>query len=120
MDSKTTIADLKKLVTKFRDDRDWKKFHNPKDLSMSVSIEANELLELFQWKDEKQIAEALREPAKFQDVKDEIADIVVYCIDMCDVLGIDLSQAVEGKIKKNEAKYPIDKAKGNSIKYTEL
>ncbi len=120
MDSKTTIADLKKLVTKFRDERDWKKFHNPKDMAMSISIESNELLELFLWKNEKQVSEALENQAKFQDVKDEIADIVVYCIDLCDVLGVDLSQAVEEKIKKNEAKYPVDKAKGNSTKYTEF
>jgi NTP pyrophosphatase (non-canonical NTP hydrolase) len=115
-DNSTTIDYLKKLVVKFRDDRDWKKYHNPKDLAISISIESNELLELFQWKTLEEIQKLLGNPDYLKKVKNELADVIIYSLSLADVLGIDVSQAVIEKIKINEAKYPVEKFKGNYYK----
>jgi NTP pyrophosphatase (non-canonical NTP hydrolase) len=115
-DSYTTIDYLKKLVAKFRDDRNWKKYHNPKDLAISISIESNELLELFQWKSLEEIRELLKNKNYFERIKNELADVIIYCLSFADILGIDVSQAVIEKIKLNEAKYPVEKFKGNYYK----
>ncbi len=120
MDSETTLDQLKARVALFRDARNWKQFHNPKDLAASISIEANELLELFQWKTPEEVDALLRDARKREDVQDELADIVVYCLSAADQMGIDLSDAIAAKLKKNEEKYPVDKSFGNNKKYTEL
>lgn len=120
VDDQTTIAELKKRFIQFRDERDWKKFHNPKDLAVSISIEANELLELFQWKDNAEVEEMLKNPKKMQEIRDELADIVTYCLSASDTLNIDLSEAVTQKLAKSAIKYPVEKAKGNAKKYNEL
>ena len=99
----------------FRDDRDWTQFHNPKDLAVSISLEAAELLEIFQWSGTDLEVEKKREQAK-----EELADVAIYCIYMAEALGVDLPEAISEKIDKNAVKYPVDKAKGNSRKYTEL
>lgn len=104
------MKDLIKKVLQFRDDRDWKKYHTPENLAKSVSIEAGELLECFQWEKEY----------KPDRVKDELADVFLYCILMADSLGLDLVGIAEQKLKKNEEKYPVEKARGNSLKYDEL
>jgi NTP pyrophosphatase (non-canonical NTP hydrolase) len=119
-DDETTLGELKKRVAKFRDDRDWKKFHNPKDLAVSISIEAGELMELFQWKTEAEIRALLQNEGKVEDVRDELADVVVYCLSLSNHLGLDLSDAVKKKMEKSALKYPVEKAKGNARKYTEL
>jgi NTP pyrophosphatase (non-canonical NTP hydrolase) len=115
-DNSTTIDYLKKLVAKFRDDRNWKKYHNPKDLAISISIEANELLELFQWKSLNEIQKLIKNPDYLKMIRNELADVIIYCLSFVDVLGIDVSKAVIEKIKINEAKYPIEKFKGNYYK----
>lgn len=97
-------------ILKFRDDRNWKQFHTPENLAKSISIEAGELLENYQWNNEPNLSA----------VTDELADVMNYCILMADAIGIDLIQAMHQKIDKNEQKYPIDKAKGVSTKYTDL
>ena len=102
-------------VVKFRDDRNWKQFHNPKDLAISISLEAAELLEVFQWSAEDVIC-----AEKSEKIKEELADILIYCILMSDAGGYDLDDIVREKIKKNGEKYPIDKAFGSKKKYTEL
>lgn len=102
-------------VLKFRDDRDWKQFHNPKDLAISVSLEAAELLEVFQWS-----AEDVKCEKKADNIKEELADVVIYCILMADACGLDLDMIVREKIKKNNEKYPVEKAYGSREKYTEL
>lgn len=102
-------------VLKFRDDRDWKQFHNPKDLAISISLEAAELLEVFQWSAEDVTCEN-----KMDKVKEELADVVNYCILMADACGLDLDQIVREKIKRNNEKYPVEKAYGSKEKYTEL
>ncbi|MEE0965956.1 MAG: nucleotide pyrophosphohydrolase [Bacilli bacterium] len=102
-------------VLKFRDDRDWKQFHNPKDLAISISLEAAELLEVFQWSGTN-----LSNEGKQDKIREELADVVNYCILMADVCGLDLDEIVQEKVKINNKKYPVDKAKGKSDKYTEL
>lgn len=102
-------------VLKFRDDRNWKQFHNPKDLAISISLEAAELLEVFQWS-----AEDIKCEDKMDKIKEELADVVNYCILMADVCGLDLDDIVLEKIKKNAEKYPVEKAYGNKEKYTEF
>lgn len=102
-------------VLKFRDDRDWKQFHNPKDLAISISLEAAELLEVFQWS-----AEDVTCDNKMDKIKEELADVVNYCILMADACGLDLDQIVREKIKRNNEKYPVEKAYGSKEKYTEL
>ena len=102
-------------VLKFRDDRDWKQFHNPKDLAISICLEAAELLEVFQWSaDDVQCAE------KTDKIREELADVVNYCILMADACGLDLDEIVQEKIRKNAEKYPVEKAYGSKEKYTEL
>ena len=105
-------------IRKFRDDRDWKQFHDPKNLAVSISIEAAELLELFQWMSG---AEATRYAAENRDrVSEEIADVAIYLIELADITGIDLAQAIEAKLEKNARKYPIDKSRGVWTKYSDL
>ena len=99
----------------FREERDWSKFHNPKDLALSISLEAAELLEVFQWS-----GADLEVRQKAGKARDELADIVIYCIYMADRLDVDLAEAISDKIDMNRVKYPIDKSRGNSRKYTDL
>ena len=94
-------------ILKFRDDRDWKQFHNPKDLAISISLEAAELLEVFQWSG----ADVSNE-GKQDKIKEELADVVNYCVLMADACELDLDEIVQEKIKINERKYPVEKAKG--------
>ena len=109
---------LREQILKFRDDRDWKQFHNPKDMAISLAVEAAEVMEHFQWKNSEQIAEHI--VTHKEEISDELADVMMYLIQFADVLNIDLLQATEDKLKKVVAKYPIDKAKGKSTKYTDL
>jgi len=104
-----TITD--KLV-KFRDERDWEQFHNPKDLSIALSIEANELLEQFLWKDHSE--------ANKDKLKEELADVFAYAFLLAEKLGIDVQSIVIDKIEKNALKYPVNKSKGTAKKYDEL
>ena len=98
-------------IRRFTTDRDWEQFHSPANLAKSISIEANELLECFQWSDEDY---------DLEHVKEELADVLVYCRDMLDRLGLDEDEIVNAKMEKNERKYPVDKARGSAAKYTEL
>lgn len=102
-------------ILKFRDDRDWKQFHNPKDLAISISLEAAELLEVFQWS-----AEDVTCSDKIDKIKEELADVVDYCVLMADVCGLDLDEIVLEKLKKNQEKYPIENAKGSREKYNKI
>ena len=102
-------------ILKFRDDRDWKQFHNPKDLAISISLEAAELLEVFQWSG----ADVSNE-GKQDKIKEELADVVIFCVLMADACELDLDEIVQEKIKINERKYPVEKAKGRKDKYDKL
>lgn len=100
-------------VVKFRDERDWRQFHTPKDLAISMSLEAAELLELFQWSGTD--LECAHNRGR---LREELADVLSYCILMADVCGFDLDEIMNEKVTKNEAKYPADKARGRADKYT--
>ena len=101
----------KKRIRKFVEDRDWSQFHSPANLAKSISIEANELLECFHWSDTDY---------NLQHVKEELADVLVYCQDMLDRLSLDADEIVNRKMDQNEAKYPVEKARGNAAKYNQL
>jgi NTP pyrophosphatase (non-canonical NTP hydrolase) len=115
------MADLQTLTNKvinFRDERDWAQFHNPKDLALSLTLEATEVLEIFQWKEADAIAETAR--ARRDELANELADVLYWTLLMAHDLKIDLSSALEAKLAANARKYPVDKAKGSSKKYTDL
>ncbi len=102
-------------VLRFRDDRDWRQFHTPKDLAISMNLEAAELLELFQWS-----GADLECRDKLPQIREELADVLSYCILMADVCGLDLDEIMNEKVTKNEQKYPVEKARGRADKYTKL
>lgn len=114
-----SISSLSKKIINFRDERDWRQFHTPKDLAISISIEAAELLECFQWKNNEVINNYLSSE-KSSEVDEEMADVLIYLIGLADVLGTDLIKVANAKLNKNASKYPAEKAKGNAKKYTEL
>ena len=97
-------------LIKFQQDRDWKKFHTPENLAKSISIESAELLEHFQWGKEYDL----------EEVSEELADVLIYCLYMADSLNLDINEIILNKMEKNAVKYPVDKSKGNAKKYTEF
>lgn len=111
-------TELLKQLIEFRRERDWEQFHNAKDVAISLSIEASELLEWFQWKTAEQVQQRLASD-KREELEDEIADVAVYLAYLCHDLNIDLNQAIKNKMQKNAAKYPRDKVKGRNDKYDE-
>lgn len=102
-------------INKFRDDRDWRKFHNEKDLAISISLEASELLELFQWKESKDVTSK-----SLKRIKEELADVFIYSIMLADNLNLDIENIIDEKLEKNARKYPVETSKGSNKKYTEL
>ena len=104
------MKEIIERVIKFRDEREWMQFHTPENLAKAINIEAAELLENFLWNNE----------FDKEKVCEELADVMVYCINMADVLDVDIKDIINKKLDKNEKKYPVEKAKGNSKKYTEL
>lgn len=111
------LESVRKRLREFAAVRDWDQFHSPKNLSMALSVEASELVECFQWLTEEQSRSLNAE--QLAAVTDEIADVQLYLIRLADKVGIDISVAIEQKIKKNEAKYPAEKVRGSSKKYSE-
>ena len=112
-----TLADLVAAVCRFRDERDWSQFHTPKNLAAATAIEAAELQERFLWKTDAEVDQDLVDAAKRAD---EIADVVMFAMLLADRLGIDLAEAITAKLAANEQKYPVNLARGNARKYTEL
>ena len=112
------IKQLIKKIIKFRNNRDLKQFHNPKDVALSLVLEASEVLEFFQWKNDSEIKELIK--TKKAEIGDELADVLYFLLLMSADFGIDIKKAFEQKMKKNEKKYPIEKSKGKHNKYTEL
>ena len=109
------LQDVISQVLKFRDDRNWKQFHNPKDIAISISLEAAELLEIFQWS-----GSDLDCIDKREELADELADVMNYCILLADACSLDINDIMRTKLVKNAEKYPINKAYGNKAKYFEL
>ncbi len=106
------LNELISKIVKFRDDRDWAQFHNPKDLAIALNVEASELLELFLWKNE--------DGANIGRVKEELADILIYSLLLANKYNLDVQTIIESKLKQNSEKYPVDKARGSAKKYNEL
>ncbi len=115
------MSDVEVLIEKikeFRDARDWQQFHNPKDVALSLVLEAAEVLEHFQWKGQEEIDEYIK--SHKDDIGEELADVFYWVLLLSSDLGIDIADALNKKLKKNEEKYPIDKAKGKHAKYNQL
>ncbi|GAA0815558.1 nucleotide pyrophosphohydrolase [Clostridium tertium] len=104
------MEEIKNRIKKFRDDREWSQFHTPDNLAKAISIESAELLEHFLWDDNY----------NKEEVCEELADVMIYCLQMADYLGVNIEEIMDKKMDKNEKKYPVEKAKGTSKKYTEF
>ena len=118
MDNKTTLEELKNEVKNFCEKRDWDQFHNPKELAIGISTEANELLQIFRFKSEEDMKKMM-ESEKREEIEEELADVLYFVLRFAQMNNIDLSSAVLNKIEKNDKKYPADKAKGCNKKYNE-
>lgn len=112
------LLELTRLAVEFRDERDWKQFHNPKDMALSLVLEATEVLELMQWKNGDALQHHLR--ARREDLGDEISDVLYWILTIAHDFDIDVSTAFRNKLIKSASKYPIEKSRGRSDKYTEL
>ncbi len=114
----STIQDLQKIIIRFRDKRDWKQFHNPKDVALSLVLEACELMEHFQWKSSEEV-ESYTKKNKME-LGEELADVLYWTLLLSYDLNIDIRKAILGKLRKNEVKYPVKKSRGKSTKYDKL
>ena len=119
-DPTTTIADLKSRVLAFARERDWEQFHAPKNLSMALAAEAGELMEHFLWATPEQSSAIAKDPAKRGKIEDELADVVIYALEFANAAGMDVAAAIGRKMAQNAKKYPVEKSRGRSNKYTEL
>ncbi len=107
LDEQITVGELRAAVHKFVDERDWRQYHTPKNLAMSIAIEAAEIMEHFQWLTIEQSAEAMQDAAKQAAVADELADVLIYCLSFANSAGIDVSQAIQTKLARNETRFPV-------------
>lgn len=115
-----TLAELTELVQLFCEERDWDKFHNPKDLAIGLSTEANELLDIFRFKSEDDMREIMETPEKREHVTEELADVFFFLLRFAQMNQIDLCNALTDKLGKNDRKYPVEKIRGKNLKYTEI
>jgi NTP pyrophosphatase (non-canonical NTP hydrolase) len=114
------LAEIKTRVLAFAQERDWEQFHSPKNLSMALAAEAGELMEHFLWATPEASRGITLDEAKRKKIEEELADVVIYALEFANMTGIDVAAAIETKMTANAAKYPVEKAKGRSDKYTEL
>jgi NTP pyrophosphatase (non-canonical NTP hydrolase) len=114
----TDLDVLQRLVLQFRDERDWQQFHNPKDMAISLVLEATEFMEHFQWKNADEIKRHLAD--RKEEIEDELADVLFWVLIIAHDFEIDIDRAFRAKLEKSAAKYPVEKAKGRHTKYTEL
>lgn len=119
-DKKNNINDFKDLVQEFCEIRDWDQFHNAKELAVALSIEVSELLELFRWKNHEAVDNMFKKEDKRERINEELADVLFFVLRIAQKYNIDLAQALNDKIKKNNKKYPVDKFKGSNKKYNEI
>ena len=113
-DTNTTLSDLKAKLSAFVQERDWEQFHSPKNLSMAVAIEAAELMELFQWMTVEESWKVRSDRETMHRIREEVADVVAYCLHLCNRLSIDLASSMEDKIAQNARKYPADLVRGKA------
>jgi dCTP diphosphatase len=111
------LEQLTRKVTEFRDVREWGQYHNPKDLAISLMLEAAELLEIFQWKDGQEVKAARSDPVARRRVQEELGDVLIYALNMCHAFGFDPTEEILEKLEMNEKKYPVEKSKGSAQKY---
>ena len=119
-DSETNIQELKDIVKKFCEDRDWKQFHDAKELSIGLVTESSELLQHFRFKNSKQIQEKLLNPETRQEITEEMADVLYFLLRFAQLYDIDITTGFEKKMKKNDLKYPVSKTRGSDKKYNEI
>ncbi|AWI09488.1 nucleotide pyrophosphohydrolase [Ereboglobus luteus] len=120
-DDKTTVAELKARILAFVHEREWEQFHAPKNLSMALAAEAGELMEHFLWAEAGASRDiAKNDPARRKKIEEELADVIIYALEFANATGIDVAAAIESKMEANGKKYPVEKARGRSEKYTEL
>ena len=119
MASVDSLQETMNVIDAFTQERDWEQFHNVKNLMSSISIEASELNETIQWQSPT-AQEVMNNPKLLAEIGDELADVMVYCLRLCSILGLEPVEIMSNKIEKNRKKYPIDKSKGSSQKYTNL
>jgi dCTP diphosphatase len=119
-DSSTTVTELKNRVLAFARERDWEQFHAPKNLSMALAAEAGELMEHFLWASPEESRAIAADPEKRAKIAEELADVVIYALEFANATGLDVAATVVAKIAANARKYPVEKARGRSAKYTEL
>jgi len=120
MSKTNNIQDTIAAIEKFRTERDWKQFHNPKNLAIALICEASEVAEHFMWKDLEQSKMHLKDPEKLADFQTELADVGIYLLLLCQEAGVDLLDIINDKIEINSKKYPVEKAKGSALKYNQL
>lgn len=113
-----SLEEIQSRLAKFRDDRDWARFHSPANLASAISVEAAELVELFLWSSQENEAQVLE--SRQEDIEAELADVLIQCLNFAAATDIDVLTAVDRKITRNAEKYPVDQAKGKAAKYTEL
>ena len=119
-DSSTTVLELRETVLAFVRERDWEQFHSPKNLSMALAAETGELMEHFLWATPEQSRTIAGDAAKRAKIAEELADIVIYALEFANATGLDVAASIEAKMAANARKYPVEKARGRSDKYTEL
>lgn len=119
-DSSTTVAEIKARVLAFARERDWEQFHAPKNLSMALAAEAGELMEHFLWVTPEASCTIAQDAVKRRKIEEELADVVIYALEFANMTGIDVAAVIEAKMAANATKYPVEKARGRSDKYTEL
>ena len=119
-DNERKMHELKDKVREFCEERDWDQFHDAKELAIALSIEASELLEIFRWKTPEEVKELFNNEKKKEDIEDEMADVLYFLVRIAQIYDLDLSDALDKKMKKNEEKYPVDKARGSNKKYNEF
>lgn len=117
-DSTATVEQLKGMVKRFCEERDWDRFHTPKDLAIGISTEANELLALFRFRSDEESMALLKDKRK--EVGEELADVLYFTLRFAQMYGFDLSQELEDKLKEDAVRYPVEKSRGSNRKYTEL
>lgn len=119
-DATATFAEAKARVLAFARERDWEQFHAPKNLSMALAAEAAELMEHFLWGTPEQSRGIVQDPAKRKKIEEELADVIIYALEFANMTGLDVAASIEAKMATNAKKYPVEKARGRSEKYTEL
>ena len=120
MNNSKTIVELENEVKTFCEERDWDQFHNPKDLAIGISTEANELLDIFRFHSDEEVKNIFKNSKKHEHIEEEIADTLFFVLRFAQLNNIDLPMALDNKLKKNAEKYPVEKSKGKNLKYTEI